>query len=59
VFALFSSLVMGVLLAVIYGWMSALLERHLDEAIEAQLQVLRADLAQDGRESMVGLVRQH
>jgi signal transduction histidine kinase len=59
VFALFSSFVMGVLLAVIYWWVSSLLERHLDEGIEAQLQVLRAALEQDGRDSMAGLVRHH
>ena len=59
VFALFSCLVMGVLLAVIYWWMSTLLQRSLDDGIEAQLQVLRADLEQDGQDSMIGLVRQH
>jgi signal transduction histidine kinase len=58
-FALFSSLVMGALLAVNYWWMSSLLERHLDEGIEQQLQILRADLEQDGRESLIGLVRRH
>ena len=58
-FALCSALLMGALLGVIYWWMSTLLERHLDEGIEAQLQVLRSDLEQDGRESMIGLVRQH
>ena len=34
-FAAFCSVVMGALLAVIYWWMSAVLERHLDEGIEA------------------------
>ena len=58
-FALSSALLMGVLLGVIYWWMSTLLARHLDEGIEAQLQVLKSDLEQDGRESMIGLVRQH
>jgi signal transduction histidine kinase len=59
VFALCSALLMGVLLGVIYWWMSTLLARHLDEGIEAQLQVLRADLEQDGRDSMLGLIRGH
>lgn len=50
---------MGLLLGVIYWWMSTLLERHLDEGIEAQLQVLRTDLQQDGKDSMIGIVREH
>ena len=58
-FALCSALLMGVLLGVIYWWMSTLLARHLDESIEAQFQVLRTDLAQDGQDSMLGLVREH
>jgi len=59
VFGASSTLVMGALLAVIYWWMNSLLERHLEEGIEHQIQVLRADLTQDGLESMLGLVRQH
>ena len=35
-FAFCSALLMGVLLGVIYWWMSTLLVRHLDESIEAQ-----------------------
>jgi signal transduction histidine kinase len=58
-FALCSALLMGVLLGVIYWWMSTLLARHLDESIDTQLQVLRTGLAQDGRDSMLGLVREH
>lgn len=58
-FALCSALLMGVLLGVIYWWMSSLLARHLDESIDTQLQVLRTGLAQDGRDSMLGLVREH
>ena len=58
-FALSSALLMGVLLGVIYWQMSTLLARHLDQGIEAQLQVLQSDLEQDGRKSMLGLVRQH
>lgn len=57
--ALCSALLMGVLLGVVYWWMSTLLARHLDESIEAQFQVLRTDLEQDGRDSMLGLVREH
>ena len=59
VFAGGSALLMAVLLTVIYWWMSSLLARHLDERIEAQFQVLRTGLAQDGRESLLGLVREH
>jgi signal transduction histidine kinase len=59
IFAALSTLVMGVLLGVIYWSMLALLDRHLDESIEQQIQVLRHDLEQDGRDSMLGLVRQH
>jgi signal transduction histidine kinase len=59
VFGASSTLVMGTLLAVVYWWMNSLLERHLEEGIEHQTQVLRADLTQDGLESMLGLVRQH
>jgi signal transduction histidine kinase len=58
-FAAFSTLVMGVLLAVVYWSMLSLLERHMEESIEQQIQVLRHDLEQDGRESVIGLVRQH
>ncbi len=58
-FAAFSTLVMGVLLAVVYWSMLSLLERHMEESIEQQIQVLRHDLEQDGRESVLGLVRQH
>lgn len=59
IFAVFSMLMMGALLAVVYGRMDAVLERHLEESVEQQIQVLRADFAQDGLESMLGLVRQH
>ncbi len=59
VFAGLSAVVMGALLALIYGWATSLLERHLEEVVEQQLSVLRADLVQDGRDSVVGLVRQH
>jgi signal transduction histidine kinase len=59
VFAAFSVVVMGALLVLVYGWMSSLLERHLQEAVLRQRTVLLNDLAQDGRESMLGLVRQY
>lgn len=59
VFAAFSVVVMGTLLILVYWWMSSLLERHLQEAVQRQRAVLLNDLAQDGRESMLGLVRQH
>ena len=58
-FTVFSTLVMGVLLAVIYWWVVSLLERHLEESINQQVQVLRTDFEQDGKDSMMGLVRQH
>jgi len=59
VFAAFSVLVMGLLLVLIYWWMSSLLERHVEEAVLRQRAVLLDDFAQDGRKSMLGLVRQH
>lgn len=59
VFAALSTLVMGVLLGVIYWSMISLLERHIEERIEQQFRVLRFDLEQDGRESVLGFVRQH
>jgi signal transduction histidine kinase len=59
VFAGFAALVMGVLLGVIHWSMVSLLERHLEESVEQQIEVLRHDLEQDGRDSMIGLVRQH
>jgi signal transduction histidine kinase len=59
IFAALATIVMGVLLGVIYWYMVSLLERHLEEGIEQQIEVLRHDLEQDGRESMIGLVRQH
>ncbi|GMQ95938.1 MAG: ATP-binding protein [Gammaproteobacteria bacterium] len=59
VFAAFLTLVMGILLVVIEWSMMSLLERHLEESVEQQIRVLRDDLEQDGRESMLGLVRQH
>ncbi len=59
VFAALSGLVTGALLILIYSWTTAMLERHLEEAIEAQVAVLRDDLSQDGRKSLIGLVRKH
>lgn len=59
VFAAVSTLVTGVLLLLIYGWVTALLERHLEEAIESQVAVLRDNLALEGRESLIGLVGKH
>ncbi|GMQ75144.1 MAG: ATP-binding protein [Gammaproteobacteria bacterium] len=59
VFAACSTLVMGILVGVIYWSMMSLLERHLEESVEQQIQVLRNGLEQDGRESMLGFVRQH
>jgi signal transduction histidine kinase len=59
VFAAFSVVVMGALLVLIYWWMSSLLERHLQEAVQRQRAVLLDDFAQDGRESMLELVRQY
>lgn len=59
IFALCSALLMGVLLGVIYWWMSTLLARHLDERIESQLQVLETDVMQDGRDSLLERVREH
>jgi len=58
-FAGVATVVMGALLLVIYWSMISLLERHLDEAIEQQLEVLRNDFRQDGRAAVVGLARQH
>jgi signal transduction histidine kinase len=58
-FAVLSTLVMGALLAVIYWGMLSLLEQHLEQSIEDQIQVLRNDLAKDGREAMLELVHQH
>ncbi len=51
--------VMGALLLVIYLSMISLLERHLDEAIEQQFDMLRSDFKQDGREAVISLVRHH
>lgn len=59
VFAGSVALVMGVLLALIYGQMTQLLERHLEEAVNQHLTLLRDGLYQDGRSSLVGLVKQH
>ena len=59
IFARFATIVMGILLGVIYWSMVTLLERHLEENINQQMEVLRHDLEQDGRDSMIGLVRQH
>lgn len=59
VFAALDAVVMSALLALIYGWMSSLLERRVEQTIQEQLEVLRDDLAQDGRDSVVGLIRQH
>jgi signal transduction histidine kinase len=58
-FAGVATVVMGVLLLVIYWSMISLLERHLDETIEQQLEVLRNDFRQDGRDAVIRLVRQH
>jgi signal transduction histidine kinase len=58
-FAGVTAAVMGVLLLVIYLSVISLLERHLDEAIEQRLEVLRNDFRQDGRDAVIGLVRQH
>ncbi len=59
IFAALATIVMGILLGVIYWSMISLLERHLAESIDQQLEVLRHDLEQDGRDSMIGLVQQH
>ncbi len=58
-FAVISALVMGVLLTLIYLWMTSLLDRHIEQAVEQQMEVLRDDFTQDGRESVLGLVRLH
>lgn len=59
VFASVATVVMGGLLFVIYWSMLSLLERHLDETIEQQLEVLHNDYRQDGRDAVIRLVRQH
>ncbi len=59
IFAALATIVMGILLGVIYWSMISLLERYLAESIDQQLEVLRHDLEQDGRDSMIGLVQQH
>jgi len=58
-FAGLSAVVMALLLVLLYVWATTLLERHLQEVIEQQLTILRTDFAQDGRNSVVGLVAQH
>jgi len=59
VFAAFACAVMGVLFAVILWAVTDVLGRHLDEAIDTQLEVLRSVLERDGRGSVIGLVRAH
>jgi len=59
IYAAMTAGVMTVLMVLIYGWATSLLERHLEEVIEQQISVLRDDWAQDGLDSMVKLVDQH
>lgn len=59
IFAALSAIVMGILLELIYWQMCSLLENHVEQAIEQQLDVMRDDFSQDGRGSMIGLARQH
>ncbi len=59
VFAALSAIMMSMLLAVLFWSISSLLERHIDEAIVRQHTILKGDLAQDGLESMLGLIRLH
>ena len=59
IFAALSAIMMSMLLAVLFWSISSLLERHIDEAIVRQLAVLKYDLAQDGMESMLGLIQLH
>ncbi len=59
VLAALSAVAMGTLLLVIFWWTTSLLERHMEEVINQQLSILKDDLAQDGLDSMLDLVRQH
>ncbi len=45
--------------ALTYSWITSLLQRHLEEAVEMHLAVLRDTLTLDGREALVRLVRKH
>ncbi len=57
-FSALSTLVMGSLLLVVYWSMVSLLERHLEQTIEQQFQILRDDIEQHGREAMIAFVAQ-
>jgi signal transduction histidine kinase len=59
VFAGLSALVMGVLLALCYAWMTVVLERHVEAAVEQQLIILRDDFQLNGRDSVISLVSRH
>lgn len=59
IFTALSAIMMSALLAVLFGSISSLLERHIDQIIERQYTVFEDDLAQDGIESMIELVRLH
>lgn len=59
IFACVSAVIMSVLLGIVYTQVIAMLERHLDESILQELNSLRDDFKQDGRDSLIGLARQH
>lgn len=59
IFAALSAIMMSMLLAVLFWSISSLLERHIDETIVRQHAVLKDDLAQNGKESMLELIRLH
>ena len=59
IFAALSAIMMSMLLALLFWWISSLLERHIDETIVWQHAVLKDDLAQNGKESMLELIRLH
>ncbi|ASJ73650.1 Sensor kinase CusS [Granulosicoccus antarcticus IMCC3135] len=59
IFAALSAIMMSMLLAVLFWSISSLLERHIDETIVRQHAVLKDDLAQNGMESMLELIRLH
>lgn len=59
ILAVLSGITMSTLLAVLFWWISPVLERHLDDSIMQQHALFKSDLAQDGMDSMLGLVRLH
>jgi signal transduction histidine kinase len=59
IFATVCAAVMAALLAVLYFWITRVFEEHLDQVILEQVAILKDDLRQDGRASMLGLVQRH